>query len=329
MNERILDTGVGGLICRQCEDLFTNRLSYERGVIRVECSYFRGRAKIYYDSDIISETELKQQMEKSGFPATGKNGKGRLYDLFSILAIIVLLIMVRWIDLPMIPKADNGTSYIGLFLIGLVTGTHCMVMCGGIMLSQTAERKFYAETTVHKEKRLLKILKVFSYNFGRVVMAGVLGILFGMIGKNILFSVKTKSMVFTLTGLYILVIALGIWGVPFMRQIQEGVPSLCEVKRKNPAAKNAGPFLAGILTALLPCASSNSMWLLAVSSGNAIKGLLTMLSWALGTVPFMVVFGMVASFFSGKRQGWMIRINVVLMMTLGLNMVIMGVSMFA
>ena len=157
---------------------------------------------------------------------------------------------------------------------------------------------------------------VFLYNSGRVIMAGVLGALFGAIGKNILFSMKVKSMVFTLTGLYILLIALGIWGVPLVRQIQSGIPPLCEVKRKNPAARHAGPFLADLLTALLPCASSNSMWLLAVSSRGTVKGLLTMLSWALGTVPFMVLFGMFASFLSGKKQAWMIRINVVLMTTL-------------
>lgn len=51
---------------------------------------------------------------------------------------------------------------------------------------------------------------VLLYNSGRVIMAGVLGALFGAIGKNILFSIKVKSMVFTLTGLYILLIALGI-----------------------------------------------------------------------------------------------------------------------
>ena len=52
-----------------------------------------------------------------------------------------------------------------------------------------------------------------------------------------------------------------------------------------------------------------------------------MLSWALGTVPCMVLFGMFAAFLSGKKQAWMIRINIVLMMTLGLNMAIMGLSM--
>ncbi len=323
MNESVLETGVGGLICRQCEDLFKNRIAYVRGVIGVECSYFRGRATIRYDADLLSDAALKQEMEKAGFPAMEKSGKGRLFDLISILAIFVLLVLLRTVDLPLIPKADNGTSYAGLFLIGLVTGTHCMVMCGGIMLSQTAERKFETERS-HTGKRLLPVL---LYNSGRVIMASALGALFGAIGKNILFSMKAKSMVFTLTGLYILFIALGIWGVPLVRQIQSGIPSLCEVKRKNPAARHAGPFLAGLLTALLPCASSNGMWLLAVSSGSTVNGLLTMLSWALGTVPCMILFGMFASFLSGRKQAWMIRINIVLMMTLGLNLSIMGLSM--
>lgn len=320
MNESILETGVGGLICRQCEDLFINRLSYVRGVIGVECSYFKGRAKIRYDADILSETALKQQMEKSGFPATEESGKGRIYDYFSVLAILVLLVLIRYVNLPLIPKADNGTSYAGLFLIGLVTGTHCMVMCGGIMLSQTAGRRI-------DEKSVKQVLPVICYNAGRVLMAVLLGGLFGVIGKKLLFSMKAKSMIFTMTGIYILLIALSIWGVPVIRKIQTGIPSLCEARKKKPCIQSMRPFGAGILTALLPCASSNSMWLLAVSSGSANKGMLTMFFWSLGTVPCMMLFGIFASFFRGEKQAWMIRLNIVLLMTLGLNLMIMGLSM--
>ena len=60
MNESVLETGVGGLICCQCEDLLVNRLSYVRGVIGVECSYFRGRAKIRYDAEILPEEKLNE-----------------------------------------------------------------------------------------------------------------------------------------------------------------------------------------------------------------------------------------------------------------------------
>ncbi len=319
MRVETFETGVDGLICRQCEDIFVSHLSYVRGVVSVECSYFRGKAKIRYDADIIMEDKLKQAMDQAGFPATEKNGRGKLYDLFSVLAIITLFCFVRFVNLPFIPKADNGTSYAMLFVIGLVTGTHCMVMCGGIMLSQTSAR------TIESKKN--RIPQVLLYNFGRVLMATVLGLLFGTFGKNILFSMKAKSIIFTLTGIYVLLVALGIWGVPFVRRMQVGIPSLCEVKSKSRLAKNAGPFLAGVLTALLPCASSNSMWLIAVSSGSGTKGMLTMLVWALGTVPCMVLFGLFSSFVTGKKQAIMIRINIVLMMTLGLNLAYMGLSM--
>lgn len=319
MNEVILETGVGGLICRQCEDILINNLSYIKGVIKVECSYFHGRAKIIYDSDIISEDKLKKDMERIGFPATNKSGKGKIYDFISIIAIVLLFCFIHFVNLPLIPKADNGTSYPMLFLIGLVTGTHCMVMCGGIMISQTSARKID-----NKKNRIPQIL---LYNSGRVLMASILGFIFGLIGKNIIFSMKAKSMIFTLTGVYILLVGLGIWGVPFVRRIQGGIPSLCEVKKKIHLPKFINSFVAGILTALLPCASSNSMWLIAVSAGSGIKGLLTMLFWSLGTVPFMILFGLFSSFLNGKKQALMIRINIVLLITLGLNLAIMGLSM--
>ncbi len=327
MREAELETGVGGLVCRQCEDLFTSRIAYVRGVIAVECSYFRGRAKIRYDADLVSEEELKRKMEQVGFPATQRNGKGRLYDLLSALAIAALLVLIRTCDLPAVPKADNGTSYAGLFLIGLVSGTHCMVMCGGIMLSQTAERLLGEERPHARCSRLLGVL---SYNTGRVVMAGALGALFGAVGSVVMFSMKAKSMVFTMTGLYILLVGLGIWGVPALRRIQGGIPAPCEARRKGPAAvRRAGPFVAGVLTALLPCAASNGMWMLAVSAGSTARGAATMLSWALGTVPCMAAFGMFATLLGGKGQAWMIRINVVLLVTLGLNMAAMGLGMLA
>lgn len=324
MREAELESGVGGLICRQCEDLFKNRLAYVRGVIGVECSYFRGRAKVRYDADLLSEEELRQHMGQAGFPATERNGRGLLYDLLSVVAIALLLVLLRTVDLPALPKADNGTSYAGLFLIGLVSGTHCMVMCGGIMLSQTAERMLGEARTCMTGRRLASVL---SYNAGRVIMASVLGALFGAVGSAVIFSMKAKSMVFTMTGLYILLIGLGIWGVPALRRIQGGIPTLCEARRKSPAARRAGPFVAGALTALLPCAASNGMWMLAVSAGGAAEGLATMLAWALGTVPCMVAFGMFACLLGARGQAWMIRANVVLLVTLGLNMAAMGLGM--
>ncbi len=320
MDEQIFETGVTNLICYQCEDILKNRFSYVRGIINVECSYFKGRIKITYDKDIIKEEQIKEIMTSSGFSPTSKSGKGKIYDLITLILILIVFFLLQIIDLPLIPKADNGTSYIMLFLIGLVTGTHCMVMCGGIMMSQTTNKKLDGNTIK------TRLSKVILYNLGRVLMASILGLIFGLIGKKLIFSMKAKSMIFTFTGCYIILLAFAIWGVPIIRKIQTQIPSLCNLKKKNKKFKNMGPFIAGILTALLPCASSNSMWMLAASSGSAIKGMFTMLAWSLGTVPFMILFGMFSSF-KGLKHGLMIRLNIVLMMSLGLNLAYMGICM--
>ncbi len=318
MKEKEFESGVGGLICRQCEEAFINDLSYLRGVINVDCSYFRGRAKIKYDEDIVSEEMIKKEMEKAGYPAQEKSGMGKIYDLISLLCVILLFLFIRFVPFSFVQKADNGTSYPMLFLIGLATGTHCMFMCGGIMLSQTSSRRIEA-----KKKRMPKVL---FYNAGRLVMATFLGFLFGSIGKYIMFSLKAKSMIFTLTGCYIVLSSFAMWGLPFLRKIQLGLPSFCDLRKKFPFAERAGPFLAGIFTAILPCASSNSIWLIAVSSGSGIKGMLTMLFWGLGTIPCMIIFGLFSSFLNRKKQALMIRINIVLMMATGMNLAYMGIS---
>lgn len=320
--EKVYETGVSGLICFQCEDILINDLLYVRGIISVKCSYFKGRVKITYDSDIISEELIKEKLIGFGFQPSVKNGKGKLLDLLSIVLVIGLFFLIRYVNLPNIPKADNDTSYLMLFFIGLVTGTHCIIMCGGIMLSQTSDRSIK-----HSKPTKNRIFSVIIYNLGRVITATILGIIFGAIGKYIVFSLKTKSILYTFTGFYIVFIALAMWGVPFLRKIQTGIPSLCEIKKKNKFLIQAGPFIAGIFTALLPCASSNSMWLLSVTSGDWLKGMLTMLSWSCGTVPFMMLFGLLSSFFNGRKQAWMIRINIILLITLGLNLAVNGISM--
>ncbi len=323
--DKELKTSVDGLICKQCEDILINSLLYKRGVIDVKCSYFKGEVIIKYDDEIINEDRIKEHLKNIGFTPKNKSYKGKIYDLISIILIIGLFVLLRFINLPSIPKADNGTSYLELFLIGLVTGSHCIIMCGGLMIERSTVKK------IENNKKDIKnnIINVILYNFFRVLTYSFLGFLFGLIGKYIIFSMKAKSIIFTLTGIYIIFVVLNMWGVPLVRKIKYGLPSLCSLKKKNKIFKNIGPILGGILTAFLPCASSNSMWLLAISSGSALNGFLTMLSWGVGTIPFMILFGIFSSLIGIKKQGLMIRINIILMATLGLNLIYMGLSMIS
>ena len=320
MKEEILETGIQGLICRQCEDIIIQKLAYIKGIIKVEASYWKGKVTIKYDPDIISINEIYTKLKDIGFPATNKCGKGKLYDLISVILIIVGCITLKNIKLPMIPTASNGITYLQLFLIGLVTGTHCVIMCGGIMLTQTVSYNFSAN------KKWKVIISTFFYNIGRVIMAIILGFIFGKIGNIIIFNSKAKSMIYSLTGAYVIFVGLGIWGIPGIRKIQAGLPTLCDISKKFRNAKELGPFCIGLLTELLPCASSNSMWILAMTTGNGIDGAKIMLAWVMGTLPCMILLGIFSSLFSKTKVAIITRINVILLIVLGVRMLWMGLS---
>lgn len=320
MNIVEMETQINGLWCRQCEDILCHKLNYTKGVISASISYWKGNAVIQYDADIIDEAGLKESLSKAGYPATEKKISGIWYDVSTILLIITLYILMSIIKLPGIPKADNGVSYLRLSIIGLVTGTHCMMMCGGIMLSQTADKRLDVDNNKRRNN-----WRMTQYQLSRVFTGVLLGFIFGVVGDILIFSEKAKSMFYVFTGVYILFIGLSMWGLPGIRHIQSGLPSLCKLTGKYHKVQERGCVIAGIITAIMPCAASNSMWILAMSSGSGIKGACMMLVWGLGTIPCMLVLGWLVSIQKRKYNMVMFRINIVLLITLGIKMFMMGI----
>lgn len=57
-------------------------------------------------------------------------------------------------------RADSKMSYGMLFIVGLLTSVHCIVMCGGINLSQCMELRAYhsihVKYAIHRQGRILR-----------------------------------------------------------------------------------------------------------------------------------------------------------------------------
>ena len=90
-----------------------------------------------------------------------------------------------------VPAAESGAGVGALFIIGVLTGVHCIGMCGGIMLSQRS---------------------ALLYNGGRLLSYTVMGALFGAIGRIFSYDAELKSMLFTVCGLLVVFIGLRMWG---------------------------------------------------------------------------------------------------------------------
>jgi hypothetical protein len=78
------------------------------------------------------------------------------------------------------------------------------------------------------------------------------------------------------------------------------------------------PFVLGALTFFLPCGFTQSMQLYALTTGSFWQGGVTMLVFALGTLPALLGVGVVASFAKGTFVRYFLKFSGAMVLVLGL-----------
>ncbi len=304
---------IRGMICRACTDSIESSLLSVRGVSSARASYIKGSCRVEYDPSLADESILCEAVKHAGYD-TGDKGAGEyLVDIICVVLTILLVWAMMSMKLNAVPEAYDGAPVRYIFVIGLLTGTHCIAMCGGILLSQSTGGSALAASA--------------CYNAGRVGSYTVMGAAFGALGMVITYTMQTKSLVFTMVGILVALIGINMWGLlPGLRALMPQQSSFCSVTagRKRLAAR---PLIVGLLTGVMPCGSMYAMWLLAMSSGSMGKGALIMLAFSLGTVPLMLLFGSLGSLIPKKSLKYMIKLSAVLMTAFGVKMLIGGLKM--
>jgi len=289
---------VNGMICPQCEDEIAHKLLYVRGILNCAASYRKNQVTAEYDSSLISADEIAKALSNIGYPV-GDGHSGNMSDIIAVFSVVCLYFLIPFFSgLMKVPSVESGVGYGSLFVIGVLTGVHCIGMCGGIMLVQR---------------------NALLYNLGRIISYTCLGAVFGALGKIIGYDSQTKSMLFTLCGLFVVLVGLKMWGVPLLRQISPELTKPCRFKGRA--------FVIGLLTGLMPCGALSSMWIFAASSGTWEKGAVSMLAFGLGTCVFMLVFGLFGVFIPKKYNKYILKGSTVLIVALGLILMTKGIRL--
>lgn len=203
MTTTVLELNVSGMICRACEDAIADALLHTRGVVSAQAHYWRGRVTITYDPNIVTEDTLRQVLTNAGYPP-GTHGMGGVVVDGICLALVGVLYwgLPKLLALVKVPALADNASLGLVFHVGLLTSTHCIGMCGGILLAQTTD----ARGVTGRSKRGL--IASAAYNGGRVVSYTAVGALCGALGAVITYTPNIKSMVFTVAGALVLLIGL-------------------------------------------------------------------------------------------------------------------------
>jgi sulfite exporter TauE/SafE len=182
------------------------------------------------------------------------------------------------------------SSYLALFLIGLLGGTHCVGMCGGIVsaLSMGAASR----PALH-----------LAYNAGRIISYSVAGAIAGALGGASLAlsgQLPLRIVLFVLANLMLVALGLYLMGVTralafserFGQKLWRHLQPLS--RRFLPARTLAQAFPLGLLWGWLPCGLVYSALVTALVSGSAVNGAALMLAFGLGTLPNLLLAGLLA-----------------------------------
>lgn len=199
-------------------------------------------------------------------------------------------------------------SYLAIFLLGLLGGTHCVGMCGGIV----------SALTVQLPKSRPGLPLQLAYNAGRIASYTIAGAIMGGIGSmGLLLSdlLPIQMAMYVLANVLLVAMGLYLLGLTqvagFMERIGQRLWKHVQphTSRFLPVRSVRQAFPLGMLWGWLPCGLIYSALSVALMSGSAARGALTTLAFGLGTLPNLLLAGMLLVRFRGFVQKQAVRVS--------------------
>ncbi len=199
---------------------------------------------------------------------------------------------------------DSG--YIAVFLVGLLGGTHCVGMCGGIVGALAAG--------LPAGRRQWPL--ALAYNLGRISGYALAGAALGAVGSAGLLLedvLPVQLALYVLANLMLIALGLYLLGVPQgLTFLERGGQRLWArlqplTRRFLPADTVARAYPLGLVWGFLPCGMVYSVLSMALLTGSALRGASLMLAFGLGTLPNLLAAGLLLRRFRDLAQARAVR----------------------
>ena len=187
------------------------------------------------------------------------------------------------------------TGFLALFLVGLLGGTHCVGMCGGIVSAMSMGGQ--AGWGLH-----------LAYNAGRILSYAVAGAVAGALGAASLGlegQVPVRMVLYFIANLMLVALGLYLIGLSGALAFTERAGQALW-RRVQPLTRRFLPvrgvgqaFPLGVLWGWLPCGLVYSALASALTAGSAGRGAAMMLAFGLGTLPNLLLAGLLLARLNG------------------------------
>ncbi|TAI47116.1 sulfite exporter TauE/SafE family protein [Flagellimonas allohymeniacidonis] len=206
-------------------------------------------------------------------------------------------------------------------VFGFLGSLHCLGMCGPIAFM----------LPVNRESKVKSVTQLSLYHFGRFMAYGIIGVLFGFLGKGLsLFGMQQKLSIAVGILMLILVFFPGRYfkahklAAPIYRLIGAVKSKLGQELKK----KSNDTFLTiGFLNGFLPCGLVYMALLGAVALSNPWYGGLYMMLFGLGTVPLMTAVVFSKGLFRGRFKSKIKKAIPVFVVLIGVLFILRGLGL--
>ncbi|KKP85592.1 MAG: Heavy metal transport/detoxification protein [Candidatus Roizmanbacteria bacterium GW2011_GWA2_35_8] len=227
------------------------------------------------------------------------------------MIFLFLFLIAKETDL--LPSFDftGNLNYLTIFAIGLVASTStCMATSGALYLSLINKSQI---TNSNLSKAVL-------FNAGRIISYGFFGLLAGFVGQALITNSGFGPFLTLLAAIFMILLGLDMAKIISIGKI---IPSslnksiFLRLEDKIKMYPNKAPFFLGAITYLLPCGFTQAVQVYALGQGSPIQSAITMIVFALGTVPALLLIGSMSSLTANKFYPYFLKVMGVLVFVVG------------
>ncbi|MCU4188413.1 sulfite exporter TauE/SafE family protein [Flavobacterium sp. HXWNR29] len=207
------------------------------------------------------------------------------------------------------------------FIFGLISSFHCVGMCGPIAMMLPVDRNNEAK----------KVTQIITYHIGKLTAYGILGLIFGLLGRSF-YLAGMQQQLSIIVGVLMIVVALVPEKVfakynfskPVYKIISKVKSSLGQ-QFKNKSYKSL--FTIGLLNGFLPCGMVYVAIFGAIAMQSVSLGVLYMLLFGIGTIPMLTAVIYISNVLSFSFRGTLQKIIPVVAVVIGMLFIIRGLGL--
>ena len=282
---------VHGMHCQSCVVLTESELAEHPKVSSATSNLATRSVEICGDFGDMSLDEIAKELStllsQHSLATVPQDAKQAAWSEFSIAIPVALAFAALFVFLQKIGLVNliggGAVTYSTAFLIGAIASVStCMAVVGGLLLSMSATFAKQGDT----------VRPQVLFHAGRLVAFFVLGGVIGALGSVFALSSFATFVLGLIVGLVMLLLGINLLDVfHITKRLQPRMPKFLSHHALGVSKMNhtLTPLVVGVATFFLPCGFTQSMQIYTLTTGSFVAGAMTMLVFALGTLPVLAL----------------------------------------